>query len=111
MSRTIRRKNVHVPYYITKEWHTIWYLKGEYWHSVRCWEERPEQEVKRRTAKFYSDAGHSTYYHCSTKGRPWFKTLHQRCYRRDANRELHKFSKDEKYEVMILAKPKLPYWD
>lgn len=46
------------------------------------------------------------------KGPSWFiNEFVQRPYRRKAKRELHKYLRNEEYEVMIEDKPKRIYWD
>ena len=113
MSRTIRRKNVKPDIYVTHD-----YIKcpegyyDMYGYQVYKWIPLPEKAMKRSVAKFHSDNGHGTRYHCSTSGRKEFLLTFQCQERRRAKEELRKFMLNEEYEVMVsLNKPKTDYWD
>ena len=114
MSRTFRRKQGHGWSYgdyslrdALTDRDYIRYEYGEWWRY--CWFnviiDPKSKEGKKRIAKFHSDATTVTQ-----NGPAWFITMQQRCYRRNAKRELHKFFQDEEHEVIIADKPKLEYW-
>jgi hypothetical protein len=122
MSRTYRRKGGkgwwygHIDlYWVLREFHydRVYSDDGESYRFVRWYEHHSpkSKEGKKRVAKFHSDAatfagggkGH---------GPSWFINEYvQRPHRRDAAREIHKWMKDEDYEVIIESKPKREYWD
>lgn len=65
-------------------------------------------EYKKGSAKFHSDSG---THNCKEPGPKWFRNLYaERPHRRSAKLQLTQFCRDEEFEVIILDKPKLPYW-
>ena len=110
MSRTIRRKNAEPYTALTHDYVRV--LEGDWCPNSWRWMPLPEKEQKRNLAKFYSDCGHSTKYHCTTRGRKEWLLTFQNTERRSARDQLRKFMLDEEYEVMVSPnRPFLDYWD
>lgn len=125
MSRTIRRKN-SAPHWITSDWVGVEIdevLRWRAWDSdakERVWVydfsrnatvsvrvRKEGKELKKALSKYHSDSG------CKSFDRPckWFRQNEQQTYRAKCRVELNKYLRNEDHAVMILANPKLPYWD
>lgn len=114
MSRTIRRKNWNYSNdrWVTHDHKYIWRDLGNgYQGREYAWIPKSEKEVKKEIALRRSDAGYTTCSGCGRGPGKWFRQNEQQTYRTQARNELVKYQKDPNYEVMILANPKLPYWD
>lgn len=106
MSRTIRRKNVKLPRWIT---HKHVRIEGLW---VWEWIPRSKKELAKERASFYSDNTGSTKYYCSTSGRKEWLLTFQNTERRSARDQLRKYMLDEEDKVMINPnRPFLDYWD
>ncbi len=69
---------------------------------------KDSKEGKRRIAKYFSDSGTHNF---KEPGPHWFRNLtSDRPNRRKAKAELRKYLLDPEYEVVLDAKPPLPYW-
>ena len=103
MSRTIRRKSMVPPRYITFDWVKL----NGWWQDVP----KKDRELAKAIAKFHGDSGYSTHYATGDGPSAWFRRKEQMKYRSDCSRQLRKFMMDSEYEVLILPNPKWPYWD
>jgi hypothetical protein len=111
MSRTIRRRK---DKYLERD-ALLTHDRGEtegvtYHYWGWCWRyyylDPNSKEGKKAIARHHSDRGWFRFI-----GPGWFHNQYsQRPYRRRAKREIHKFFKDEDYEVMIESKPHREYW-
>lgn len=103
MSRTYRRKNLPIPYYVKQELVRIARFRWV-WADI----DPESKEYKKKIAKHYSDKGTLKF---KEPGPAWFRSIFtERPQRREAKRELQKFLKDEEYEVMLIPKNPLEYW-
>lgn len=104
MSRTYRRKNFML----------LWWIACEPCHQIDpatgvCFRagDRPlrGKALARALARWCADGGYSS--------RPpkIFRRRQQRIYRNKARADIGKYLRDPDHEVMILARPCLPYWD
>lgn len=95
MARTFRRTRF-VDRYVTREYV---YLGG----YVRL----DGEDLKRALVKWHRDRKRSHIYNPSKE----FRLIHERSNRARARQELHRFQVNPDYEVALLDKPPLPYWD
>jgi hypothetical protein len=103
MSKTVRRKS-YVPYWVKTK-----HVRVAPYQYARVPLEG--KELEKSLAKHHSDAGYVTN-SASGRGCPkWFRRDQQKQYRAECSQELHKFRMNNDYEVMIVAHPKLDYWD
>lgn len=101
MSRTIRRKTMKpetrkssvCPYAYVGRTH----LRSDY----------TDKEYRKALACFHSDAKTWTHH----RPGPWFRNNEERHHRMDAKGQLIRFKNNVDYEVQILSKPRLPWWD
>lgn len=106
MSRTYRlKKDKHLSKWVLIDWHftdragCVWYKE---YHDAKS------TEGKKRLAKHHSDAKWLFY---NERGPGWFHNYYsQRPYRRDAKNQLHRYVREEDFEVQLLRKPKREYW-
>lgn len=104
MSRTYRlTKDKHLSKWVLTEWkHTGNFVWFKDYHDPKS------KEGKKRLAKHHSDAKWLFY---NNRGPGWFHNFYsQRPYRRDAKNQLHRYTRDEEFEVQLLRKPKREYW-
>lgn len=103
MSRTIRRKD-YIPFWVTHEWK--WIARS---YLVRVPLEG--KALKKAIRKHHSDAGYITYVGSGIGCPKWFRKAEQKKYRVQCRQEIYNTVHLEDYECMIVANPKLPYWD
>ena len=104
MSRTYRfKKAPHLSSCALSEWkHT------DVWSWYRVYHDPRSKEGKKRLARHHSDCKWMFFNHL---GPGWFHNLYaQRPYRRDAKKQLHRYVREEDFEVMLLRRPKREYW-
>ena len=104
MSRTIRRKD-YVPTWVKTDYVRV---PGT-WHYKRVPLEG--KELIKSIHRHHSDAGCVTLTGSGIGCPKWFRQNEQQTYRAQCMQELNKYLRNEEYEVMIAANPKLPYWD
>lgn len=130
MSRTVRRKN-YIPKWVTHKntrvgtgflaWtYEFDSVTGEYtgrkvasrWEAHTYVQVPLEgNELKKSLARHHGDHGHATGCNCGYGPGKWFRQNEQQSYRAKCKIELSKYLHNSEHEVMILANPKLPYWD
>lgn len=134
MSRTIRRKNF-VPKWVTHThlkveldepygYRSCKYSEDGRWTKTYVWVEHPTikayyyvdvpkvgKDLAKSLSKHHGDHGYTTGCGGGSGPGKWFRQNEQQSYRANAKQELHEYLRNEEYEVMILANPKLPYWD
>lgn len=101
MSRTERRTTGKVANWVGYDWRTI--INTRQWLRIKL----PPKEFAKEIAIHHSDAGFDTFQWPNK----WFRQNEQRAQRAKAANEISRYVKDEAYEVQILARPPLPYWD
>jgi hypothetical protein len=101
MSRTIRRKD-YIPFWVKGEWQG-----SRFTGEPKVFVLYEGEQAKKELVRYHSDAG------CPSRSGPhkWFRNSEQQIYRAKSKAELVKYLRNPEYEVMILANPKLPYWD
>jgi hypothetical protein len=69
------------------------------------------KELKKSLHKHHGDAGYITHSGSGISCPKWFRQNEQHKYRSNAHQELVKYLKNDEYEYIIEANPKLPCWD
>lgn len=113
MSRTIRVKQWHPTSYWGGEtyhvgdWHLEWY---ERWRCTRTWVIIPKDD-----RKAYGKVLHSRHKESSTANERspsrWYRKRREGEYRNLSKAEIHRFMKNEEYEVIIPEFPLSHLWD
>lgn len=99
MSRTIRRKSVKPPRWVTH---------FDRWLSSETYEDK---KLQKNLHKFYGDYGWNTKYASGRSAPRSFILCYQKSYRSNARLQIIRWLKNEEFECIIRDKPKLPYWD
>ena len=105
MSRTYRKKKGYLPRWITED-HTRVQYGDNRWDYTYVWTPLKGDALKKSLAIWHSDS-------CYRMRNPskWFRRIEEKSFRTRNRTELCKYRKNYEYEVMILSKGKLPYWD
>lgn len=99
MSRTIRRKSVKPPRWVT---HPDRWLSSEIYEG---------EELQKHIHKFHGDHGWPTHYAGFKSAPRSFILSYQKSYRSNSRLQIIRWLKNEEFECIIRNKPKLPYWD
>lgn len=108
MSRTYRRKEGIGPGYQDKKDYcsqkVVYEGRWPKWVDI----DPGSEEYAELSAKYHSDSGTHNF---KEPGPRWFRNLYtNRPLRRDSDREILKWMKNDGYEPMIDTKGKRPYW-
>ena len=127
MSRTVRRKSLPPGDWVTHDWvakelgFDIYKYRCKYDREKDKYEyekirvpatisvrvHREGKDLAKQLAKYHGD-NRSGYWGSCPK---FHRVLYNRIHRGKNNAEVKRFMKEEDYEVSILPKPPLPYWD
>ena len=108
MSRTYRRKEGIGPGYQDKKWTCCEWDYDENGIFNRIPLDPESKEYKRKSAIYHSDAGSHNF---KEPGPRWFRNLfNTRPLRREWDRQIHLYMRNEDYEPMFDTKGKRPYW-
>ncbi len=104
MSRTYRFKSSsYMGADVLGEW-----CMTDNWTWYRVKHEPSSKEGKKRLARHRSDKKWGFY---KSIGPSWFHNMFaQRPYRRDIKKQLHRYVREEEFEVQLLRRPKREYW-
>lgn len=81
---------------------------GRYYTAYDFYYSKTSKKGKQIVARWHSDAGVNSF---KEPGPMWYvREFTQVPYRARAKQEIHKFFKDEEYEVIIESMPHLDYW-
>lgn len=104
MSRTYRRKNLPLPYWVAEE---LVRVENSY-RFEWVWRSPNSKEYKKDVAKHYSDTGTHRF---KEPGPGWFRNLWtERPQRRESKKILNQYIRNPDLEVMLLPKNPLEYW-
>ena len=110
MSRTYRFRKEKDNYMINKSGilNELVLLSKFSWSYTRIQLDPKSKKARKKLAKFHSDKKHGYW---DNKGPSWFHREYAQCpYRMYCKQEIHKFFRDEEYEIQIRNKPFREYW-